>query len=375
MKNLLKILPIAVLLSCSGKGEEVSTNILENLTFTVDTVMVDAGEELLNLSGGIGRKSLTEDKRQLWFFESGKKLVQVDLDRLTVVGRAQFEEEGPDGVGGNISQITIGPNGNLYINGSSGPGIYHQAGKKLQSLRFVPSGLDSTLAGNRHAIFDNSVYDFDTQKIYSHPSFTDAQDYILLILDPKTQSAKSLPVPKMRIVDDYSATQSFGDGMGFYAVGNFISLLPGAIVLTTPAMSGFYRFDLDTGTLEFIDIQHRDHPNTMEIELNRNANSAGEMFENQKKIWEHINYMELMWDESGEMYFRFGLKSLMNPDSPSSFENYLFVYDRDYKVLGETKLEGVNTYIGTSFFKDGKLWSYVNVDDELGFAVFDFKLD
>jgi hypothetical protein len=28
---------------------------------------------------------------------------------------------------------------------------------------------------------------------------------------------------------------------------------------------------------------------------------------------------------------------------------------------------------GFKFFKDGKLWSYVNVEDELGFAVMEFK--
>jgi|TARA_R110002096_G_scaffold233311_1_gene423381 hypothetical protein len=41
--------------------------------------------------------------------------------------------------------------------------------------------------------------------------------------------------------------------------------------------------------------------------------------------------------------------------------------------LGETKIEGLKQAPGSYFWKDGKLWSYANVEDELGFAVIDFK--
>jgi hypothetical protein len=40
--------------------------------------------------------------------------------------------------------------------------------------------------------------------------------------------------------------------------------------------------------------------------------------------------------------------------------------------LGEIYLPELKKVPDYPFFKDGKLWSYVNVDDELGFAVFTF---
>lgn len=43
MKNLLKLLTISTLVSCAGKEEKLNSNILENLSFTVDTVLMDAG--------------------------------------------------------------------------------------------------------------------------------------------------------------------------------------------------------------------------------------------------------------------------------------------------------------------------------------------
>lgn len=379
MKNLLKLMALAALFSCAAKEEKSSSNILENLSYTVDTVVVDAGDDFLNLSGIIRTHSLNEDKSQFWFFEmSPKRLVQVDLNELKVQKKSVFEEEGPDGVGRNISDLEISPNGELYLKSYSSVGIYDQNGQKLQNLKFVPSGIDSTLARNSYAIFDKSVFDFGTKKIYSHPSFADAGEYRLLILNPETQSATSLPVSKMKIVDDYSRTQTFetesGKATSFYSVGSDITLLPGEVILSNAAMSGIYRLNIQTEKLEFIDIQHQNFPNTMDLEIIQNPTGPEQMFENQKKIWEHINYMELLWDDSRQLYFRFGIKSFMGDQpGPPSVEYYLFVYDRNFKVLGETKLGGMEHSLWNSFFKDGKLWSYVNVNDELGFAVIDFK--
>lgn len=379
MKGLLKTLSLAVLFSCSGKEENTNTNILENLAFTMDTVMVDSGEDFLNLSGSIWPNSLTEDKSQLWFFEmSPKRLVQVDLNQLKVLKKVEFEEEGPDGVGSNISDLEIGTGGEFYLKSNSSVGIYDQNGKKLQNLKFVPSGIDSTLARNSYAIFDRSVFDYGAKKIYSHPDFRDAGEYVLLILNPETQSATSLPVPEMKIVDDFSSTQAFETERGtvpaFYSVGSYITLLPGEVIVSNACMSGIYRLDIPSEKLEFIAIQHQDFPNVMDVELVRNPSDPDQMFENQKKIWEHINYMEPMWDDSRQLYFRLGLKTFMGdqPGPPSS-EYYLFAYDRNFNVLGETKLDGVDGSFWESFFKDGKLWSPVNVNDELGFAVIDFK--
>jgi len=67
MKKLLKIFFLALLASCGGKESESTepVNILENLTYSVDTVMVNPGEDFLNLSNGLFPFSITEEKKRL----------------------------------------------------------------------------------------------------------------------------------------------------------------------------------------------------------------------------------------------------------------------------------------------------------------------
>lgn len=80
------------------------------------------------------------------------------------------------------------------------------------------------------------------------------------------------------------------------------------------------------------------------------------------------------WDPSRQMYMRLAMKSFLGEtrSDPNTNEYYLFAYDQDFKLLGESKLELEERVDYSFFWKDGKLYSYVNIEDELGFAVFTF---
>ncbi|WP_194976759.1 hypothetical protein [Aquiflexum lacus] len=42
--------------------------------------------------------------------------------------------------------------------------------------------------------------------------------------------------------------------------------------------------------------------------------------------------------------------------------------DEDFNLLGESDLSHLGSVPTFAFVKDGKIWYYVNVDDELGFV-------
>jgi hypothetical protein len=373
MKNLIKILPIAVLFSCSGKGEDVSTNILENLAFTVDTVVVDAGEDMFFLIYGLDSYSFSEDKSRLYFFERDPfSFVEVDLDRLQLLKKTEFAKEGPDGIGSYLLGFTVGPQQKMMINGYSSISLFHQEGKKVQDLKFVPAGIDPELARNSPSLYTSAVYDFENEKLYTQPSFESAGEYGLYVLDPETKTAESLPIPKMKIVGDLSVFLKIESGQGvsqyFFGPQKNTTYRPGELLISTSAMSGLYRYHTRLDSLRFFDIQHQLFPIVMDL-------PAGYTPEDLDDMEEQINYLQVHWDETRELYLRMGRKTFkgQTKEDPTKFVLFLFAYDKEFNVLGETMLKGLNANVYSYFLKDGKLWSYVNVDDELGFAVIDFK--
>ncbi|WP_162339533.1 DUF4221 family protein [Cyclobacterium salsum] len=380
MKNLFYLLLIPLIFSCNSEPSEKaeSVNILENLTFTVDTVLVDSGDDIFILSSGLGAKALDQDENELLFFENEPlNLVEVDLNDLKLVRKTPFQKEGPNGVGGPYRvRFQLGPEGDLFISGNNTQGIFNTSGEMVESLQVVPEGIDPELANNLHLLYNNPVFDFENSRIYSQPSSEETGKHLLFIIDPITKEFRMESIPEMKAVKEFTGTLVVDGMINFFWVDSHMYIENRQLLLTVGSMSAIYRLDLMTDSLKFVDIQHQNFPNRMAFSVNNSPVDEAAFNEDRKKVFEHLNYMEPRWDETREMFLRLGRKTFTGekPGDPSTYtyEVFLFAYDQDFNVLGETKIEGLSQVPANYFWKDGQLWSYVNIEDELGFAVIDF---
>ena len=84
------------------------------------------------------------------------------------------------------------------------------------------------------------------------------------------------------------------------------------------------------------------------------------------------------WDEVNEVYYRFSFISVFD-DSVEQPENspiprasgakvYLTVYDSDLNMLAESAIPQMKSRPPYHFVKDGKIWIFENIEDEMGFV-------
>ncbi|MBB6329030.1 hypothetical protein FHS59_004694 [Algoriphagus iocasae] len=381
MKRLFTISLLAFLAACSGKESESTEqkNILENLTFSVDTVSVDAGEDFFVIPYGLGRIGISQNKDILWFFEKDPlKLIQVNLNELRLFSKTEFHKEGPNGVGSYIMDFQISGDDGLAILANQSYAKFRKTGEITENLKIVPKDIDSELANDFSKLYQRAFYDFEENQIYTQPYKEGNAEKQLFIINPETKKVTTFPIPEMKSVSDFSRTyvaESDGNSMiYFFAAYDYIAKENGQLFISAAPMSGFYLMDPKTNSVKFIDIQHKTVPNKWNINLMEDYNNVTAFEEDQRKVYEQVNYMEINWDKTRELYLRFGKKTYLaeNRADPSTYEVYLFAYDEEFNVVGETKVKGMKEPPTTYFWKDGKLWSYVNIEDELGFAVFTF---
>lgn len=65
----------------------------------IDTVFIDAGDELIFLQSSLSHSDLSYDQKQLFNFTPKGELEVIDLDSLKLVSRIALEREGPLGIG------------------------------------------------------------------------------------------------------------------------------------------------------------------------------------------------------------------------------------------------------------------------------------
>uniref|UniRef100_UPI003593E4A5 DUF4221 family protein n=1 Tax=Aquiflexum sp. TaxID=1872584 RepID=UPI003593E4A5 len=90
------------------------------------------------------------------------------------------------------------------------------------------------------------------------------------------------------------------------------------------------------------------------------------------KFLQEINFMPPFWDDKNQVFYRFSYQNI----STESINNveikskvYLTALDKDLNMIGETLVPQLTKKPAKHFAKDGKIWIYENINDEMGFVL------
>lgn len=388
MKNLLLILTFSLLASCGGSSdtkeisrEEEPSNILESMTLTIDTVIIDAGDSIIdsrNLEGYVKKdySSVSEDRKLLYIFDRRRLILQeIDLNSLKLVNRYPFKLEGPDGVTRFVYTFRILPSGEFLVTDLPGnAALFSKTGKKLRSIK--PNGEDLLQQMNLEPFIISSglFVDMEAEKLYSLPRHYRTKEIYFAVMDSLGQTGEIFEIPEFHRIFDFSVEYNSGGGGSSQGEGLRLQKPNNLVLLSSTYGNAVYVFDPELDSLYYKRFPHEIVPLEKDIEIKNQVSSQGEFDAEVEKLHTQIDYGEFYWDAVSQRYYRFAKMGQPRaaPDSPKTYEFFMFAYDKNLELKGETKLQGVTEIPESAFFKDGKLWSYVNVNDELGFAVITF---
>lgn len=377
-RKLLTISILALLSACGGKEPESTdqNNILENLTYSVDTLVVDPGDELINLSMGLYFFDISMDSKKLYQHTPNDQSVAViDLDRLELIKKIYFEKEGPNGIGSFPSEFRLFPNEKFMFSTLNSAGVFDAQTIKID---------DITLKADEHpelGIEEDRALNFqlslseDGNYIYSLPGDFMESNRDLAVVNRSTKSAKMIDIPALDNTGKFSI-MFFQDGMGEITLEDyFLDEYQGHLYLSSSVTSDLYRYDFQRDSLQLFSFPITVSPKEKTEFPKTEASSKKEQMEESQKVHSQISFKHLMWDESRKLFFRIGTitKPSDSPDLPAKISVFLYAFDSEMKLIGETLIVDLKIIPESAFFKDGKLWSYVNVEDELGFVVFTFN--
>ena len=376
MKKLLPILFLIAFASCSEKGNSEksnSENILENLTYTVDTVVVDPGEEIINLNYGLSGSTLSQDHRKLYKFDETTYQVQeIDLEKLELTASYSFEKEGPNGVGPYRSTLISVSDGFIFASDKK-IGMFSKSGALSSDFDYSVGQL---LGDDRPAFDMLGQFDFlgENQMGFFLETAFDQPVFNLVAINFERENSKVIDLPEMDRTHDYRIVS---DEYGYKMISTQIVSLQAInskVYITTAVSSGLYRYDPEQDSLKYFTFPLRLTPPEKTKKIKNEVSSAEERKEQTRIINSEVRFDELIWDDQSNQFFRFSSILIpSNSEEPSTKSDiFLSTFDSELNLIGEKQLEELTAIPSYPFFKDGKLYSYVNLEDELGFAVFTF---
>jgi hypothetical protein len=377
MNKLSLLLWLPLIFSCGGNNSEKaeSGNILENLTVTLDTVRVDVGEELINV-GNYEKFTLSPDADRIFYHYYGEfEIHEIDLDQMRLAKRQILEKDGPDRAPRDVQGFQWMPDDRFFMFNSGLAGIYDLNGKKIESIPTQLaefSGLEELEGVN---FFPQVWISPDRSKLMAMPFKYDQWMLKLVVVDLATQTGKIHSLPALELTKDYQVRWE-ENGMLFRS-GDFVSghWLNDQLAIVSPSTADFYLYDWKSDSLRLIINEPKSLPKMKTGTIPNQLQSPEDWREVSAKLGKMVNYKELFYDPTRQLYFRLATHNGKHDADNKRLgdEIWLQSFDLDFGLTGEHQIKEINWAPFNPFFKDGKLYSYTVLEEDLGFAILELK--
>ncbi len=373
MKHPLIILSILFLFSCGQKAEK--RHEISQLTFSMDTVVIDSKGEFLFLNFGLSTACLSQDAKTLYNLNIQEpSLETIDLDDLVLIGKQAFDREGPNGIGnkGRGGIVHLGGD-SLLFKGWPSPEIFTSKGEKLKALQnlyavkseFTEKGkafmYEAVIPGKPHQVYgiinENSVRNFEFGKIN--------------LLD---SNINTYALPTWEKFEAFTISYDDGQTADTWGPYIFVNNINQQIIVSSNISSEWYVYHPDSDSLHHysysFNLTNSEKTGTYPTEIS-NPREFHDIF---KGIFGDVDFLPPIWDPDRQHYYRIHYKTLFEDDLSGMYPKrigakvYLTVYDKDFQLKAEGELPQFQDSPKFHFAKDGKIWLFQNMNDEMGFV-------
>jgi hypothetical protein len=94
--------------------------------------------------------------------------------------------------------------------------------------------------------------------------------------------------------------------------------------------------------------------------------------EEYNRFLQEINFLAPFWDEKNQIFYRFSYQQIPTEDKINAelkWKVFLTALDKDLNLIGEIYVPQLTKVPAKHFSKDGKIWIFENIKDELAFQV------
>jgi hypothetical protein len=383
MKNYIKLLLSVLLFSCGGNESETKMD-FSNITFTMDTVVVDAGDEIINLKYGLWSSAMTEDKAFLYLWNMDEStLDKVNINELRLEEKIKYEKEGPDGVGAFVAWMNMLDNDRILMANFQGMGLFDMNGKKIKTYKLDKEKFtgDSLIEGesfNRKSIITD-----DGKMIYGLLANWTNDNLSFAKVDFEDMVIKKYELPGIDELKDYSVALKSGQMMMISTTDKSLQRIGDRIILSNSAYAPIFVFDMKKDSVHQVNYTPQLTAAAKKGGYPKEVDSEKRFKEVMAEINSEINFQAPVWDEVNKRFYRFSYETipgeitdepmLESPEQKTISKVFLSIFDEDFNLIGESLVSQMTQIPNSVFVKDGKIWHYVNVDDELGFVRMDFE--
>ena len=371
MKKLLYFSLLAGFFACSEKDAALESETSINFSYTIDTVMVDSGEGFIYLKRYLATAATSPDQKTLYNYNpEASELEVIDLDKLILKERIKMESEGPLGTG-NPMELVLSSDGRFSFVNFFDIRTFNPSLDSMTTFRIRREKLDGLESDE--SLNPGFVLSKDGKRLFAPygPEDEALPQRGIALVSIVDGSLKKIPL------EIYNRLQPFV--VSLFEDGNlqmrtiepvFLNQVGERLLISSANFNDVYILNLETDSISHKVYQSTLSQNSKKIPEKTILDSQEEMRAHFRAINEQVNFGKFYFDDQEKRFWRVSRDLDRMIGDSATYKQVITVFDKELNQIHEQTLP-IN-FFTYKFFKDGKLYSYINVEDELGFAVFTF---
>lgn len=378
MKYILLTISALFLFSCEKTVKE-DVKDYSKISIAMDTVVVDPGDEIINLKYGLFNNTMSEDNKFLFLWNQGETtLDKINLEELRLEKKIQFEKEGPNGVGMYMGWMSF-LNEDAILMASMGKfSLFNLSGEKIREYKNTKEIFEVDSLSEDEYFLKNPIIIENGDIIYGYLGHFKDNNFVFSKADFKEKKLRRFDLEGSQELPDYKIVFITGNMGSTIGSEKSVKKAGDLIILSSSAYNRLYVLDLKKDSIYQVDYTPNLTPTGKKGGYPEKLDSEKRFKELMAEIDAEINFQPPVWDEKNRKFYRFSFETphsetnegplFRSADQKPISKVYLSIFDENFNLLGETLLDELKHVPNTVFVRDGKIWIYENVDDELGFV-------
>ncbi|MEB2779364.1 DUF4221 family protein [Algoriphagus sp. C2-6-M1] len=375
MKKLVIIFLFIILASCSEKTDSDSTNSTElGFSVEIDTVQVNPGaDHFIHLTNNLYTSSLSSDKKTLYNFNpTVPELEVIDLDDLTHKEVIKLENEGPTGIGAANSympMMDVSDSGELFLNTWSYMIKLNAARDEMSRYWFTPDSLKGDALSELEIIYPEGFMS-DNKDFYfgAYGAQDNSVKSGLAMINLNSMELKKVPLDIFERIEKFEIVFSSNGNSNISATETVLFVpFEEKILISTSTYNEIYVVNISDGTVEKKSFHSELTDDAKKGNYQKTAGSRRELMDLVLEKVKEVNFLKFHYDDQNEKFWRFSTTLDRMIGDSATYNIVLTIFDQNLTQLHEEKVD-YSEMGSLTFFKDGSLYSYINLEDELGFV-------
>lgn len=360
------ILSFFILAACDS-SEKSGSDIIQ-LSFQMDTVMIDPKDELVYLNNNLYGAKITQDRRYIYNYNWRDFAIEkVNLDDLVFDKRISLAKEGPNGVGDFVTDFLIVGNGQLLLSGRNNFFLVDEEGSLKEKVDFMldpESGLLSSDFLGAHRIFNP-----EDLILYGVLMNWEENFYQISKVDLNNKAVEKFDQESFDKLKDYKVSFFMeGRPSGGYGPSVMVGESSEKIIFNMNVSNEAVSINKEDGTFQYHSFQSGLFPNLRKKPAKTEVESMEELQRIVTEMGSEIEFSSFFSDDSGNYYrFSYFNKPKVDEEEETSTVVFLSIFDEELNLTAESKVDLIDFRPSFFFFKDGRVWLFRNMDDEMGF--------